>query len=649
MSLDWLSSEQFAAIVNITPQAARKALKAMASGKAWRGELFTVRTFQGRGGASGKVYEVCMGDPSEANKTALIPFSHNPAPIAAKNQAARIERRLMIISEASRYRRGSAERVAELERASRIHNVPIRTLRTWLADAERHDWDANALAYKRPSNAGQKRVFVSRPFDKAWRAAGLDEAALAEIGDWVTRLIKGLWQSEAQRAGWGRVQLDAHSLLRIECRKRGFTLPDAAFYLSKRRIAEVNHHRIVDIYANDRKRADDWKYRGTRNNRLLMPMDQIVMDVKPLDIVMSRPDGSEVWPKMVAFQDNATHRIFCRFFMMRKGEGIAQEHVIGAFIEMVMHPEWGFPRQLYRDNGSEFFSFDRLRECMSEIALEGVKPIINAKPYSGASKQIESKFSILDRQVFSQMRGYAGSNRMVKKTQTVGKPPSHYPGSFEDFVAEAQFRIADWHGMTIKNGAFKGISPAQCFVDHVNNGWRPIRADAFALDLAFHRREARTVQRGYVSVEGAQWRHPDLPLRQKVEIAIPYRRGASPLVNLPGLGWAAMLHDELWHPQDIGGAEASARIQRAQSRGVRALRKEAIVPDRNAAMHERVTRLPKCTTPNPMIEFLTAQDAPKFEGDRITPAPRLTADEERVRRQNAKTRQLERILGRAKS
>ncbi|PAL22660.1 hypothetical protein [Sphingopyxis sp. GW247-27LB] len=638
----WLGAGEFAAVMNITRRAATDALKAMAKGKPWRGELFTVRTAHGRGGASGSTYQVYLGDPSEADETALIPISFTPAPAAASNQAARIERRLMIISEAAKYPRGSAERAAELERASRQFGKPIRTLRTWLANAEKHGWDANALAYKRPSNSGEQRVFVSRPFDRAWRAAGLDDAALADMGEWVTRLINGLWQSEAQRAGWGRIQLEAHTLMQLECRKRDIALPKAAFHLSKRRIVERSHHRIVDIYANDRKRADDWKHRITRNNRLLMPMDQVVMDVKPLDIVMSRPDGSEVWPTMIGFQDNATHRIFYHFVMKRKGEGITQEHVIGAFIDMVMHPEWGFPRQLYRDNGSEFFAFDRLRECMAEIALDGVKPIINAKAYSGASKQIESKFAILDRQVFSQMLGYAGSNRMVKKTQTVGKPPARYPGSFEEFVAEAELRIADWHGMTIKSGPFKGTSPAQCFADHVDSGWRPITADPFALDLAFHQREARTVQNGFVSVGGVKWRHPELPLRRKVEIARPYRRGAAPLVNLPGLGWAAMQHDEFWHPQEIGGAEASSRVQCAQVRGVKALRKDAIVPDLAAAMRERVTRLPRATTPNPVIEFLTAQDAPKFEGDRIGPAPRaLSAEEENVRRQNAKLRQME--------
>ena len=31
--------------------------------------------------------------------------------------------------------------------------------------------------------------------------------------------------------------------------------------------------------------------------------------------------------------------------------------------------------------------------------------------------------------------GYAGPNRMAKKTQTVGKPPKPYPGSWNAFCA----------------------------------------------------------------------------------------------------------------------------------------------------------------------------------------------------------------------
>ncbi len=642
----WMTAVEFAATMNISRQAAHKALKAMAAGNPWKGELFAVRNVQGRGGASGKIYEVCLGDPSEADEKALIPFSLNPAPPSVGNQAAEIERRLRLIGTAADYPPRSPERKFALEQASRREGVPIRTLRRYLADAERHGWDMNALGYKRPSNSGEQRVFVSRPFDRAWRGAGQDEASLSEMGEWVTAILAGLWQSPVQRAGWRRVQLEATTALRLECQDRGLMLPREAFYLSKRRVGTLIEHRIVDIRANDRKTYDDWKPRIRRDNSKLAPMDQIVMDVKPIDIVMSRPDGSEVWPKMIAFMDTGTHRIFCRFVMLERGEGVRQEHVIRAFLDMVSDPHWGFPRQLYRDNGVEFFALDRIKECLELVALEGVKTIINARPYSGASKPIESKFAVMDRQVFSQMRGYAGSNRMVKKTQTVGRPPARYPGSFEQFVTEAELRIADFEGMLINSGPFKGTSPAQCFADHVDNGWRPIHVNPLALDAAFCRRDVRTVDRGSISIDGIRYRHPELPHRQQVEIALPYRRDAYPLAKLPDFGWAALDPEILYHPQDIAGAQASGRAQRSADRKTRSLPKLAAPIQLDRYAGSRVADLPTRAAPAPLIDVILSEEAENFAGARIAAAQRpkaLTADEERVRRQKAMTRQLEEL------
>lgn len=641
----WLAAGEFAAFMKITPQAARKALKAMANGKTWRGELFTVRTFQGRGGASGKVYEVCLGDPSEADKKALIPFSINPAPFAASNQTAEMERRLRIIGPASEYPPRSSERVAELKRAERLEGVPMRTLTRWLSTAEKHGWDMNALGHKRPSNSGEKRVFVSRPFDKAWREAGLDEAALIDIGDWMTRILIGLWQSKRQRDGWRRIQRDAQTALKLECEDMGIILGLSAFTLSKRRVEENIHHRIVDVRANDRKTYDDQKPHIRRDNSMWAPMDSVVMDVKPIDVVMSRPDGSEVWPKMIAFMDTGTHRIFCRFFMLDRGEGIRQEHVISAFLDMVRDPYWGFPRQLYRDNGTEFAVFDHLRECMELVALDGVKTIVNAKPYAGSSKPIESRFAVLDRQVFSQMRGYAGGNRMVKKTQTVGKPPARYPGSFEEFVAEAERGIKLAEGFTINSGPFKGRSPAQIIVDHIDNGWRPIMVNPLAIDAAFCTRVSRIVDRGAVSINGTRFRHPELPHRQRIEIALPYRRDALPIAKLPDLGWAA-LDPEMWFPpQDISGALASTRAQRSADRKTRDLKKLAAPIDLDRYADAQIAALPTRAAPAPLMDILMSEEAENFAGARIAAKKpqALSADDERLRRQNAMTRQLEEL------
>lgn len=61
--------------------------------------------------------------------------------------------------------------------------------------------------------------------------------------------------------------------------------------------------------ANDAKRFDDMKPRIRRDNARFEPMRQVVVDVKPLDCVMLRPNGTEAYPKLIAFQDTGTMRV----------------------------------------------------------------------------------------------------------------------------------------------------------------------------------------------------------------------------------------------------------------------------------------------------------------------------------------------------
>jgi hypothetical protein len=518
-----------------------------------------------------------------------------------------------MIEEAVRYPERSPERTAELVRASAKHNVSIRTLQRWISNLEKCGGDIGALANQRPCNSGQRRVIVSRKFDQAWRTKGYPEDVLASLDEWVSEEIESWWQSPAQRAGWRRVQLEVQTSLVLECNGRGFPLHKKFCELSKRKITYASHNRIVDIRANDAKRYDDMKPRIRRDNSKFAPMEQIVMDVKPVDNVVLRPDGSEVWPKMIAFQDAGTHRIFCWFVMLKPGEGVRQEHVIEAFLEMVSHPEWGFPKQLYRDNGTEFAVFDKIRSAITMIGGDASRSIINAKPYSGASKPIESKFSILDRAVFSQEGGYAGGNRMNKKTQTNGKPPAPFQGSFDDFVKEANDRILDWHhNMPFRSGPFNGLTANEAFQRHVENGWRPVMVDPVALDASFCTMDSRQVDRGFVSIDGDRYSHPDLPNGRKVTIARPWRRGALPLVKLPDLGWAALQPDMLHLPGDIAGAIEAGRMQAKQDRAVTAMKRKVRKADPQRNLAARIATIPSCAAPNPLIDVMMSSEAERI-------------------------------------
>lgn len=516
----WLSVEQYAELRDISPQAVRKALR-----KAWHSKAsgLTIRQVRGRGGRSGKRYEVLLSSlsaalqdqfrsTSEPSDMALLPIpTPSPKFIAAPNQADEERRKFAVLRLIADTKPRTSERRRAIEEASRHHAVPVRTIERWVKRCDEHGWDLDAMGRKKPSNSEGPRILVSREFDKRWRAEGLPEDQLAELGEWVTRKLAGWWQSPVQRAGWKRVRLETITDLQRHCREQGLSLPRSAFHLSRRRVEQLRFHSIVDVMANDAKRFDDMKPRIRRDNARFEPMRQVVVDVKPLDCVMLRPNGTEAYPKLIAFQDTGTMRVTGRIFLMSDGEGIRGEHVIDAFIAMATNPEWGFPQQIYRDNGKENLPFDLIREALKMTAADGVRVIINAKPYSGSSKPVESRFAYLDRYITSQMAGYTGKDRMNKKIQRVGKKATPYPGTIEEFEKEFFIRLKDLEAKEIESGPFKGRSPSQVYMDHVLNGWRPVSVHPLALDAAFAKRIGeRKVDRGAITIGPDRFRHPEL-------------------------------------------------------------------------------------------------------------------------------------------
>jgi hypothetical protein len=506
----------------------------------------------------------------------------------------------------------------------------------------------DAMGRKKPENSEGPRIKVSREFDKRWLAAGFAEEELADLGQWVTRKLAGWWQSPTQRAGWKRVRLETLTDLQRECRERGRSLPQAAFHLSRRRVEELRFHSIVDVMANDAKRFDDMKPRIRRNNALFEPMEQVVMDVKPLDCEMLRPDGTVARPKFIAFLDTGTMRVTGRILLLPKGEGVRQEHVTDAFIGMAANPHWGFPQQLYRDNGTEYLHFDLIREALKMTAKDGVRVIINAKPYSGASKPIESRFATIDRYVTSQMAGYVGGNIMNNKTQQVGKKVAPYPGTIEEFEEEFFARLSDLEGKAFDSGPFKGRSPVQLYMDHVASGWRPVSVDPLALDAAFAKHIGdRKVDRGTIAIGPDRFRHPELAAfnGRRVGLVQPYRRGASPLVDLPGIGWIALDREMLHLPGDISGALESSRMQKASRAAVRKLKSQAAPVDPLANVHERVAQLPTIAAPAPLIDVMMSEEAERFAGARIEAerkrADQPSAEQRLIARQLAETEILE--------
>ena len=505
----------------------------------------------------------------------------------------------------------SQDRGRELRRAARKWGLSVRTLQRWVARHEASGGDVNSFCRQRPINAGLPRVWISRLFDAAYLDSRYESELLPSLRARIDQLIRAAWASPAQRAGWQQVRREVLTAFSRHLRELGIEVPPSALTLSQRRIREAQHFRIVDVRAHDRKTYDDHRPRITRRNDLLVPMQQIVMDVKVIDCVVPRPDGTTAWPRMVAFMDTATQRLFRRFFLLPPSEGIRQEHVAQVFLEMVRDPAWGFPQQLYRDNGSEFFIMDMIRAALDQLQDQNVSTIINARPYSAASKPIESKFAVLDRFVFSQMGGWAGGNRMRKKTAALGIPTAPYSGSFQEFVREADERISVFEAIPIETGPFAGKAPRQLFAEHVGNGWRPLLVDAERLDAAFCTRETRRVTKGRIRIAGAQYRHSALVSGQVITVALPWRRGSLPLVYLPEQGWVALAEDAGFAPLDLQGARESRRRQREHDAATRRLKTQAGEIDLDANHRDQLAAISDDPAVRPLFD---ANILPSEEG-----------------------------------
>jgi hypothetical protein len=597
----WVGADEFAALAGISLQAARRALHRGINGGTWRGHRIAVRHRLGRGGRSGVAYEVALESlpetigPADDESVGLISEPAGPGDPrrTVDDQAATISDRWSNIRQALKHPRHSAQRSEALSAAARDMGVTKRTLYRWTQQYEAHG--IRGLARARPRNAGRPRVVVSRKFDGPFLAAGHGEAALQQIASTVHLTLKGLWASRAERAGGSEIRRMAEFLLLEACEARGLTMDWSAVRLSRRSVERFAQYRVVNQRRNDRKAFDDAKPRIRREWTALVPMERIVADVKHLDVIVTRPDGSPAWPKIVGFMDAGTGRVFVHPVLLEQGEGVRQEHVIEGFLAMVSDPQWGFPQGLYLDNGSEFGALTKIDSALQLINEPGARTIIFARPYNASAKPIESLFARLDRYVFSMMPGYAGPNRLAKKTQTVGRPPQPYPESWQEFCADLQGLIGAYHNRPV-GGPWRGRSPNEWLHEKVDAGWRSSQVEPLSLDAAFSDHDTRRVDRGVVSIRGQRFAHPALtalPSRTVVDLALPWRRGAPPLARIPEIGWVCLSRDVAFPARWIEGAHESRRRQQGQSRYVAALAKEAPRIDPVATVIRRSERMTK--------------------------------------------------------
>ncbi len=242
----WLQTSEFAELAGISRQAAAKALRVTLSGGLWRDGRLEVRRVPGRGGRKGTTYQVALESlPSELRQSpAPLPVDDGWRSNRTTSGNATIAKRLATISPSLEQARGSRARALAIAKTAIQSSVSERTIYRWVDRYEAYG--IRGLARAKPNNAGERRVVVSRDFDRAFFAAPGSLEQLRAVATQLQQAIKGLWASRAEAAGVTEVRRLAEFQLIEICEAQGLAIPRTAIRLSRPYVERFAHYRVVN-------------------------------------------------------------------------------------------------------------------------------------------------------------------------------------------------------------------------------------------------------------------------------------------------------------------------------------------------------------------------------------------------------------------
>lgn len=597
--INWLTADDFAEVAGISSRKARRALSLARDGRAWRENVLEVRTIHGRGGRSGIQYQVKVSSlpPHLQDRLNALQIAGEAASrLRLGDEVARLERgwKYDIIKAAVAHPKGSAERKAEIDTlhggqkydwTGHMRRLTRTTLYSWIDIYEREG--IHGLAQKVRRDKGTKKVIISRewmnavPFDDATK-----ETISRDLKQYVRSLIKGDGQFK-------QTLVLASEKLKALTDARDFRLNDPAqeatvFKIPQTFVQEEAHFKAVARHRKDRKASEDNKPRIRRTTANLAPMEIVVMDVHHLNIHVGREDGSYSTPKLIAFHDIATNRVFCELIQFDNRGGVRNSDIITAFVNMCRHPAFGMPQFLYVDNGSEYRFADDLEDALKLgtkiFGFDGEQErnrVIRAKAYNAAAKHVEGWFRQFNQQHARHIEGWRDDDPMNPKRPQLGKLHDPYPHGFDAFCEEFFSHLTAYEHMPQK-GQLK-TSPALAFRKHVNTGWKATVLNSDLLLTVFTKPEPRVVEKHGISIRNAPWTCDGLLefFGRKVVAHVPKYHGFAELLvtdeqgNEIGIAVADRQFDVL----DERGAKESARRQSVRNKALTKLGKS--VPDIN--------------------------------------------------------------------
>lgn len=568
----------------------------------WHGHALEVRTVFGRGGKSGKQYQVKISSLPQhlQDRLKALQITDEAVSKLRFGDAAQLERnwKFDIISRALDYPKGSGERKAEIDRqhGRTVHDwtgcpmiLARSTIYKWIENFELYG--VHGLTSKIRRDKGERKVFISRawsdavPFDDETKAS-----IQTDLKQYVRSLIKGGSQFKQTCI------LTAWKLREISA-AYGFEVADPVhaeivFAIPQAFVKEERQYKAVYRHKFDRKASEDDRPRIRRTTANLVPMEVVVMDVHHINVHVGRDDGSYSTPKLIAAHDIATGRVFCEIIQFDNRGGVRNTDNITAVANMFQHPAFGVAQFIYVDNGSEYGFADDLEDALKlgskVIGFNGSQErnrIIRSIAYNASAKHVEGWFRQMNQQYFRHIQGWRDDDPMNPKRPKrpkLGKLHAPYPHGFDTFCDEVYGYLNAYEQMP-QQGGLGGKSPALTFKKHVEAGWSATLLDPNQLLTVFTRPETRVVKKHGIEVRGAAWTCDGLLtfFGRTVIVHIPKYHGFAELLitDEHGAEIGIAVADRAFDVLDERGAKESARRVSIRSKALTNLGKT--VPDIN--------------------------------------------------------------------
>jgi hypothetical protein len=415
----------------------------------------------------------------------------------------------------------------------RRRHVSLDSLYHWVARYEQHG--LTALMRRPRRDCGRRLVGITRQWDQA---CPLPLDLQTRVAEQLAEQVRSLWAAGAP--GYRTVAELGSAVLFDLSMAAGWTdVTLAHCQLSRSYVEHYRRYALLAMHDKDARLFFDTRVPRIRRHRDdLKPMDIIVGDVHPIDIKLTRADGTAVMPRAIAWPDVATQRLHVTLIQLEKGEGVKQIHVAESFAAMCS--AWGLPRQLYLDNGAEygwqdmmdgFAQLSRLTGTHVDARLDDQRApahaVVRARPYNAQAKPIEGIFALLEQQVLAMLPGWIGGNRMRQKTQNVGRAPQAFGGDWESFHLSFDQALAYYHARAQpRSRSLQGRSPNQALSSAIAAGWAGApEVDPLALRVAFASEERRLIHDGgYIRWNGSSYYHDALIARTGERLCIRFAK-----------------------------------------------------------------------------------------------------------------------------